>query len=187
MVSRRARIGTVVFACIFLLFPVIGMAQDFEDLSEEQQELLAPLEEYWERIPVQRKARLASMADRMKGKSPAEQEQFQQGLNRFVDMDLDQRRQVRALFDRFSRLPAGERQRVVDRGSTMSEAERGAFALGMRIADRTNRITGGLDQFFRSLPAEDRRQLIDELEPLSPPEKLRRLADELEAQGFAGP
>ena len=187
MVIRRARIGIVVFAFIFGLYSANGFAQDFDDLSEGQQELLTPLAEVWDRIPAQRRARIAEMASRMEDKSPEEQARFQNGLGRFVDMETDQRRQVRALFDRFSRLPPGERQRVVERVSTMSEAERGAFALGMRIADRTNRITGGLDQFFRSLPMEERRQLIDELEPLSGPEKLRRLADELEAHGYAGP
>ena len=163
------------------------MTQDFESLSTEQQELLAPLEEYWEEIPVQRKARLAGMADRLKDRSIEEQQRFQQGLDRFISMESNQRRQVRALFDRFGKLPPGERQRVIDRVSTMSEAERGAFVLGMRIADRTHRFGGGIERYLGSLPEDERRQLVEELKPLSGPEKLRRIADELEAQEFSGP
>lgn len=156
-------------------------------MTAEQQRLLAPLSEYWDKLPEPRKTRLVEMAGRMEGKTPQEQERFQQGLSRFVTMQPDQRRQVRALFDRFAELPPQERQRVVDRVSTMSEEERGAFVLGMRVADRTHRFGGGVERFIRSLPAAERQSLMEELKALPPPEKLRRIADELEAQGFSGP
>ena len=127
------------------------------------------------------------MATRVQDKTPQQKERFQQGLDDFVTMQPDKRRQVRALFNRFRHLPPQERQRVIERVSMMSEEEKGAFALGMRIADRTHRFGGPVERFVRKLPEDQRKKLMDDLESLSPAEKLRRLADEIDAQGVAGP
>lgn len=159
-------------------------AKDFDELSEQQRELLAPLAEHWDRIPSPRRERLVEMADRVADKSPAEQERFRRGLHRFMSLEADQRVEVRRLFNRFRHLPPAERQRVIERVMAMPEEERRAFALGMRIADRTrdmdNRIGGRFDDFLRSLPPEERRELLKEMKDLSPPDKLRRIADEIE-------
>lgn len=183
MVIRRTRVVTGFTLILMSVFSGMVLAQDFDSLTSQQQALLAPLEEKWDQLPAPRKARVVAMADRMADKSAEEQEQFQEGLNRFISMQGPQRQQVRAVFDRFRLLPPGERQRVIDRVSTMTEEQRQAFVLGMRVADRTNRMGGGIERFLRSLPADERQALFEEIRPLPAPQKLRRVADEMEARG----
>ena len=147
MVIRRTGIRRLILAISLTGFVLVSHAQDFEELSIAQQELLAPLEEHWDGLSDAQKNRLSSMATRVQDKTPQQKERFQQGLDDFVTMQPDKRRQVRALFNRFRHLPPQERQRVIERVSMMSEEEKGAFALGMRIADRTHRFGGPVERF----------------------------------------
>ena len=179
---------------VLLLFAGAAQAQDFESLSEQQQQLLAPLEQHWEGIEPQRRERLASMASKVADGTDQEKARFQRGLDRFVSLDDRERQQVRRLFNRFRHLPPGERREIIERVMAMPEAERHAFAFGMRIADRTrdaaatdvppsDRIDNPVEAWMRSLPAEERRMLMGELRQLSPADRLRRIADEMEARG----
>jgi hypothetical protein len=178
---RRTRIAIgFVFLSLWAVSTAV-CAQEFDALTLEQQVLLAPLAENWNRIPAARRERLAEMADRVAVKPPREQERFRRGLHRFLLLKSDQRHRVRELFERFRHLPPGERQEIIDRVMTMSDEERHAFALGMRVADRTHRIGSRIEDYLRSLPPEQRRDLLSELKDLSPPDKLRRIADEMEA------
>lgn len=164
-----------------------ALAQEFAALSESQQDLLEPLAEAWDRIPDARRQRLIEMADRVAGQPPQAQERFRNGLQRFLSLDPARRHAVREIFERFRHLPDEERERIVQRVMTMPEEERRAFALGMRTADRTQRLGGRLEEYLRGLPPDRRRALLADLEGLSPPDKLRRLADELEAAPNATP
>lgn len=193
MAVRRTRIGIgLVLLSLWAVSTAVG-AQEFDALTPEQQTLLAPLAENWDQIPSLRRERLVEMADREAGKPPREQERFRRGLHRFLSLEPDQRQQVRRLFERFKDLPPGERERIIQRVMSMPEEERHAFALGMRVADRTRqmggrieapieaRIEARIEDYLRSLPPERRRNLLAELKDLPPPGKLRRIADEMEA------
>lgn len=186
--TTRIRIGLLVLGLCTM--PLMAWAQAFDELTPEQQEMLEPLVGVWEQIPPPRRERLQQMADRVAGESPEEQERFQQGLERFMNLDDGERRQVRRLFERFRHLPATERREIIRRVMAMPPEERQAFAFGMRIADRTSeasgplsgRVGGQVEAWLRDLPPERRRELMEELKDLPPPERLRRIADEMEAE-----
>lgn len=185
---NRSGIGLLVF--LLLAGSNLALAQEFDELDDEQQALLAPLSEHWDQVPEFQKRRLLEMSSRVANRPVEEQERFQQGLDRFISMDGDQRKRVRQTFERFKHLPPGERRRIIQRVTSMSEDERQAFAFGIRVADRT-RISGGamdarVEAYMRGLSPEERSELLDELKGLSGPDRLRRLADALEqppAQG----
>ena len=170
-------------------------AQAFDELTEQQQALLAPLAEVWDQIEPPRRERLVNMSNRVADGTPEQKERFQKGLDRFMSLDDSERQQVQRLFDRFRHLPPQERRQVIQRVQAMPEEQRRAFAFGMRIADRTrgfgammgDRPGGEVEEWVRRLPPEERRELLGQLKDLSPPERLRRLADEMEArQGEMG-
>lgn len=187
MAFRRTRIRTVIAALAFLAASGAASAQEFDELTDPQRELLAPLAEYWDEIPAPRRERLAEMATRVADKPPEEQARFRRGLHRFMSLDDNQRVEVRRLFHRFRHLPPEERRRIIERVMAMPEEQRRAFALGMRVADRTRdtdgRMGGPLEDFFRSLPPGERRALMEEIKDLPPSDQLRRIADEIEAAG----
>lgn len=180
MVVRRTRIA-LILALLSLAAASTAWAQSFDELSEEQQELLAPLADDWARIEPIRKKRLLNMADRVAGGTAEDRERFQHGLQRFMSLDTGGRQQVRRLFERFRHLPPEERREIIRRVMAMPEQERRAFAFGMRIADRTRPGEGRVEDYLRGLPPERRRALLQELQELSPPQKLRRIADEMDA------
>ena len=188
------RIAPILFAVALLLLSGAVQAQEFSDLSAEQRALLAPLEAHWDGIEPQRRERLAGMAARVANGTEQEKERFQRGLDRFVSLDDRERQQVRRLFNRFRNLPPGERQEIIQRVMAMPESERHAFAFGMRIADRTRdaaetdwpahaRVGNAVEAWLKSLPADERRRLVAELRELTPPERLRRIADAMDARG----
>lgn len=189
MAFARAGIRVGLLALLLAALPAVAWAQAFDALTPEQREMLEPLAGVWEQIPPPRREHLVKMADRVAGESPEEQERFQRGLERFMDLDDDERRQVRRLFERFGHLPPGERREIIRRVMAMPPEERRAFAFGMRIADRTsgqpgppNGRPGGLvEAWLRELPPDRRRELLQELQDLPAPERLRRIADEMEA------
>ncbi len=190
MAFRRTRNRLVPILLTGLLAAAPASAQEFDQLTDQQQELLAPLAEVWDQIEPPRRERLVHMAERVADGTPQQKERFQRGLDRFMSLDATERQQVQRLFDRFRHLPPHERRQVIHRVQAMSEEQRQAFAFGMRIADRTrgfgammsDRADGQVEAWLRDLPPDERRELMMQLKDLSPSDRLRRLADEMDAR-----
>jgi len=96
-----------------MCLPVALMAQpiiSWDQLSDQQQEVLAPLQENWDSLPPQRQQNLLRGAQRWQNLSSEEQSQASQRFQDWAQRSPEQKAQIRDRFERFRELdPARQR------------------------------------------------------------------------------
>lgn len=114
--SCREGLSVLVACAGLVLAPGLTLADSpgmtWDELSAEQQQVLAPLADQWREIAPQRRARLAAGAQRWADMDPAERVRAEQGMHRWRERTPEQRRKMREHMMRFHELPAEEQARL---------------------------------------------------------------------------
>lgn len=124
----------------------------WQDLSEDQRELLQEFVGRWEQLPLARQRALARCSARWLEMSPEQRDAVRQRYERWQSLDPEQRRELRRRYHEFKKLPPEEQA---------------------RIRENYRR--------FRDLTPEQRRELREKFRHLSPQER-QRLKQELYGQ-----
>lgn len=100
------------------LLPLLALAQDaiaWSRLSENQRQLLAPLQKNWDQLPPLRQRAILHGAERWQKLTPEQRQQAQQRLRDWQQLSAEQKKQIRDRFDRFRDLDPGQRQAIQQR------------------------------------------------------------------------
>ena len=106
--------------CLFASYSVFAAAPKkklptWAELSAEQQTVLAPLSEEWNKFNAQRKRKWLGIANRYPNMKPTEQANVQRRMQRWAKLTPDERRAAREHFKRIEKLPPPERRALVQR------------------------------------------------------------------------
>lgn len=177
-----------------LLLPALVHAQDWNELEEGQQALLAPWSDRWNELEAAEKARLLDNAERWSTMSPEERERVRRRLEdwnaltpeerarlreraeRLRQLEPEQQRRIREARERLEALPPEQRAAVRERWQRMDPDQRRAFLLGMQAERRAQgqqwrRLLSesertGLTALWESLDRPDRRRLMRKMRDL---------------------
>jgi len=123
-----------------LLISGVAMAQDDEvnwnSLTEAQQQVLGPVAENWDSLPIERRARLVEGRERFQTwqrLNDNERDAIRDRYNQFQRMTPREKARIRNNFRTFRDLPADRRQQLRDRYRNMTPDQR------QKVRDRLRR------------------------------------------------
>lgn len=117
----------------------------WQELTQEQREMLSRFEERWEQLPLARQRKLAEGAERWAKMTPEQRQEARAMMKRWHSLDGDKRREmlerqrefkllppeeqarIRQEFDRFQRLSPDERRELRERFKKLTPEERAAL------------------------------------------------------------
>jgi len=121
--SRRRTIG-IVLVCLSALASMASQAWgerasveglSWDQLSDQQRAVLAPLEATWSGLPEYQRRRLVGTADAYPGMGRLQQQRLTSRLLQWSQLSLEQRNLARARFKEWKALPSGEREKIEQR------------------------------------------------------------------------
>lgn len=105
---------------------------DWESLSPQQQEALAPMRDDWRELPPNRQERLRRGAERWNNLPLEQRNRLQERMHRYDDMRPEEKDRIRERMREFRQLPPEERSQLRERWRNMPPEQR------ERIRDRHN-------------------------------------------------
>ena len=84
----------------------------WQDLSNEQQETLAPLRDRWGDLPADRQERLSRGANKWREMDPQQRERARDNLQRYQQLSPDERAQAKERLREFKNRPPQEREQM---------------------------------------------------------------------------
>lgn len=102
-------LGAAMLACLLVASPAAAEAQ-WERLSAQQRQALAPLQPHWAGIDAERRQKWLELAARISTMSPQERDRMQERMVGWAYLPPAERGRARLQFQESRRLPAEERQ-----------------------------------------------------------------------------
>ena len=185
---RRCLLTGLLGCCLF--YTGAGVALEWSELSTEQQQLLAPLQEHWlelepwqqekalkhasrflELSPEQRE-RAKRRFERWQAMTPEQREEMRLRFQRFRDLSPEQRQRLRKLHHRWRDLPPQEQQELTEQwrhrpGGMGTEPRQGTFDLSEEQQTELQRLWDGMSP-------EQRRYMRHLMHETPPPERMGR-------------
>ncbi len=152
--ARLRRIGRALTFSLLLLAGTanaITGAPRWAGLTEEQQNVLAPLRNEWNGMPQERRQKWLGIANRYPRMSAAEQARVTARMEEWVQLSPEQRRKAREQYKRLQKLPADQRPALSERWKTyasLSDEEK------MQLRARSRPKTGPGADTYKPIPAE---------------------------------
>ena len=173
------------------LFAQPSVQVPWTDLGKDEQRVLAPHAETWERLDAQTQERLLRGARRWLSLTPDERtaaaarfaewqslpadrrDQIRHRYRAFRELPPEQQRQLKRQFDRFRYLPPEQREELKRRFESMSPQERRGFLTALRATEQAENARN----FWSRIPEPQRAAPRVMIESLTPAErqKLRRI------------
>lgn len=99
----------------------------WQDLSNEQQETLAPLRDRWGDLPADRQERLSRGANKWREMDPQQRERARDNLQRYQQLSPDERAQAKERLREFKNRPPEEREQAREKwqGRQQDKQQRG--------------------------------------------------------------
>ena len=120
--NARTRHAIIRLALLLALAPAIpaGAAEDptslsWSNLSDQQQEILAPLRADWNQLPDYQRRRLLGAVERYPTLAPDQQQRFSARLLKWSRLSLEQRNVARDLYRKIQELSPAQRSAIVQR------------------------------------------------------------------------
>ena len=106
--------------CLFASYSVFAAAPKkkpptWAELSPEQQKVLSPLSEEWNKLDAPRRRKWLGIAKRYPSMKPEEQAKVQKQMQPWAKLTPDERRTARERFKRIEKLPPRERQALAQK------------------------------------------------------------------------
>jgi hypothetical protein len=203
-VNRKCAVSKWVAAGLLIVISGALSAQDWSELGEAEQAVLAPWEPQWNELSQDRRQRLLEGADRWQDMTPEKRAQVRSRLQAWEAMTPEERARIRARMERFrnmseaqrdrvregmrrlQELPPGQRRELRRRWEQMDADERRAFLSGLALGERMNR-----GAWTAALSAEQRKALrelsdgLDRVQRLAVLAKLRNMAGDDQRVDYA--
>jgi hypothetical protein len=106
---------------ILLQFQSLARADgvNWESLSPQQQETLAPMKDDWRELPPNRQERLRQGAERWNSLPPEQRNRLQDRMHRYDNMSREEKARIKERMREFKQLPPSEREALRDRWKNM--------------------------------------------------------------------
>lgn len=114
---------------------------DWESLSPQQQEALAPMRDDWRELPPNRQERLRRGAERWNSLPPEQRNRLQDKMHRYEEMSPDDKDRIRERMREYRKLPPEERNELRERWRNVppEQKERIRERMDNRSSKRRNR------------------------------------------------
>ena len=133
----------------------------FQELSQETRDTLAPYEKHWHKLNLARQQRLVNKAQHA---DPEHRERFKQHTERLKNLSREDRKLLRKAKKHFDKMPPDQRQALRKRFENMSPEEHKALKNKYKeIEGMPEHKQREIRKKVRSMTAEERRQYLDEL------------------------
>lgn len=194
MKSRAWNARWVALLLMALSLPL--QAQQWDELSEAEQAVLAPWKPEWAGLSEERRARLLDGAERWQSMTPEQRDEVRRRLHAWEAMTPEERARVRSRMERFREMPEAERDRVREgmqrlrdlppeqrrelrrRWESMDRGERRAFLDGFAASEHLRQR-----EWMATLTPDQRRELreiadgMDRIQRYAVTAKVRSLPD----------
>ena len=97
-------------AVLSLCLPAMALATTWQELTPQQQQILAPLANEWNSLSKKRQNNYITITKRYPQLSPLKQQRFQEQIVRWAKLTPAQRQQAREKYKAFNQLPPEKRE-----------------------------------------------------------------------------
>lgn len=131
MMNGRLRMGIAAgWLLVGLATPVWADVPDWQSLTTEQKNLLAPLASRWNHLLPKDRERFLLVAEQYPVMRPEQQARIRERLGQWAEMQPEQQQRIRENYRRFREMSPEEQQKVIERFRTHHSQMRGSIPAG---------------------------------------------------------